>query len=244
LFFYEGWLRIGNMKKIRVHELAKKKKLTSAEVIKLLKKKGLKNITATSSVDPGILDKVSEKRPADNNISHIFPVSVGSGALASKARRINEIKKEDPVTRPVKRDVAKGPSPKRPPVNGPSKPSPGKEKGKSGRLPYDLIAAIASIVALLLVGAVYLGQRNDRATLADVGSRLGEVQGAAAELKDGVTRNQAAIMDINDKILNSDEASLKSRLKSEAAVLKALSGNFKEPLRVRIDNLADGLSAL
>jgi hypothetical protein len=70
------------------------------------------------------------------------------------------------------------------------------------------------------------------------------VQGAAAELKDGVTRNQAAIMDINDKILNSDEASLKSRLKSEAAVLKALSGNFKEPLRVRIDNLADGLSAL
>jgi hypothetical protein len=122
--------------------------------------------------------------------------------------------------------------------------NPDKEKGKGKRFPYDLVAAIASIVALLLVGAVYIGQRSDRAALADVDSGLGEVQGTVAELKNDVTRNQAAIMDINDKIVSSDTVSLKSRLKSEATVLRALSGNFKEPLRAGIDNLADGLSAL
>lgn len=232
------------MKKIRVHELAKKKNLTSAEVIKLLKKKGLKKITASSSVDPDILDKKPGKRPPENNISQIFPVSLGSGALASKAMRITALKKENPVPRPSKRDASKGAGPKRSAAKAASMSNPDKEQGKGKRFPYDLVAAIASIVALLLVGAVYFGQRSDRAALADVDSGLGEVQGTVAELKDNVTRNQAAIMDINDKIISSDAASLKSRLKSEATVLKALSGNFKEPLRSGIDNLADGLSAL
>lgn len=231
------------MKKIRVHELAKKKNLTSAEVVKLLKKKGIKNVTASSSVAPDVLDKSPEKPPAENNISHMFPVSVGANALAAKARRINVMKKEAPVARP-KRDVAKGPGPKRPPANTPSKPNAGKEAGKKGRFPYDLIAAIASIIALLIVGGVYIGQRSDRAVLSEVGAGLAEVRETVTGIKDDVARNQAAVMDINEKIVNSDAVALKSRLKSEATVLKALSGNFKEPLRVRIDNLADGLSAL
>jgi len=232
------------MKKIRVHELAKKKNLSSAEVLKLLKKKGLKELTASSSVSPDILDKGPAKGPTENNISHIFPVSSGTGSLATKARQINALQKEDPATAPVKKAVAKAPSPKRPPANTPSKPNVGKEPSKKGGFRYDLVAALASIVALLLVGGLYLGQRTDRETLVDVGSRLSGVQGTVTTLKNDVTRNQAAVMDMNAKIAETGTVSLKSRLNSEATVLKALSGNFKDPIRVRIDNLANGLSAL
>ena len=233
------------MKKIKVSALAKKKNIPTAEAVKLLKKKGLAKVTSTTYVSPDALDTApSEEKKDTAVISHIFPPVGTSGSLATQAMRISELKKEvvtskaeDKKQKPKskeKKAVAKEPvqaKAENPPVKG------------GAKLRTDIVAAIAALIAILLLGLMYVGQRADRAIMKDLGASLTDIKQTVANLEKGVGDNSAAIAGVNEKIKATELAMLSLEIRSQGAVLKSLSGNLKESLRGRTQTLADGLSS-
>lgn len=226
------------MKKIRVYELAKSKNLSSANVISLLKKKGLKKALPITWVDPTVLDDMAPQSSRTGTISHIFSLPASRAAAIAKKVRNLDILRESP---PKKVPAAKAKKEKK---------ESAKETKKGRKFPLDIAAAVAAVLAILLVGLTYMGMRADRAFLKNLSSGMNQLQGSVSKLEKSVTGNRTEIMKTREEVeilsgrmASAELAILTSQLKSQATVLRALSGNLREPLRSRTSNLADKLSA-
>ena len=235
------------MKKIKVSDLAKKKKIPATQAVKMLKDKGLAKVTASTLVLPDALEEANSVEKKESAvISHIFPPISTSGSLASQALRINEMKKESNPGKSVKTEAkTKKGAPKKEAASAPSAekkalqpPSGGKPKIRA-----DIFAAIAAVIAIILLGLMYVGQKADRAVMKELGASLSEIKETVAGLENGLAENRNAIEVVDKKIEAVDLAVLSLEVRSQGAVLKSLSGNLKESLRVRTQTLADGLAS-
>jgi len=257
------------MKKIKVCDLAKSKKISSKEMIAILTKKGLKNIRAISYVDASILDETPLKKetkprikapatqkvkPVSGKVSHIFSApSRGSTATAevlreekeSSPEKLIEERKKKEAELKKKKDAEKA---KRL-ASALRKP---KETGKKPSYHAMLVASLALILGLFGVWKIQdLTSRvvTDQKLLAGLETKLAgfetSMQGNSANItmiKEGIVTIKKDVSDLSTKVANADISVLESQLKSEATILRGLSGSLKDPIKTRALNLADNLS--
>ncbi|GMT41644.1 MAG: hypothetical protein IEMM0002_0055 [bacterium] len=257
------------MKKIRVFELAKIKRLSNRAVIEILKKKGVKKVSAITYVSSDALDKripSKEEKRHGGKVSHLFgavrrmSIATAPGQMARAAARPDEsVRPASTKTHSVKSgkrvdvaDVIKKPkSAARPAGLRQTQPDASQKgadikagaglKGKGWNIPA-IASMVLSAILMVVVGYLYFDMRSERARFAGMSVSMDRIDKTvaanSAQLRD--VKNQVA--DANGRIDGLKRASWTSRLKSQSAVLGALSASLDEPLRSRTRTLASRLA--
>jgi cell division protein FtsL len=201
------------MKKIKVYELAKEKKLSNKAVIEILKRKGFTKVSAITYVDPTVLDDNSPS--SSGKVSHIFSAPSHPVSSAAKARRIEAVPapapKPAPAEKPKKTEEKK-------PVKTAAKKTAEKRKpipsdGKKEKSFLAIITAAAAIIAIMVAGMAYMQVRTNRGLIGTVNSGLSAFQSSASKLGEITLDNRAEIV------------RMRSEMKDEVARLdKSVSG--------------------
>ncbi|MEE8483861.1 MAG: translation initiation factor IF-2 N-terminal domain-containing protein [Nitrospinota bacterium] len=252
------------MKKIRIYELAKKKKLTSKEVIKRLSKKGRKKLSAVSYVDPAALDgdiggsgsTVAKGKVAQlfKNTQHGFSPPGAVRPVTSLAEKVVQPKAQPkPPSQPqTQKRTGKGQKQK----TAAKASTASRAKGTSGTgLP--LAAVGLSLAILLILGFLYTGMQADRTQIKAINTSLGQLNAKVAAIDESVITNRAQMLDmrgqmaavsgqlndLNKRFADSSRASLVAQLKTQSSVISVLAKNLDEPLKTRATGLANRLSS-
>lgn len=236
------------MKKIRVYELAKKKKISAKEAVKLLKKKGFKKISAVSSVHPNALDDAVKSDVAQkSNVSHLFGVRSGALVTASALPASPLAKKSE---QPVAKSGRAGSQKKAAKAKPPTVKQPAKEDKGGGGYGLSLTAIGLCMALLVLMGFLYTTMRADRSQLSAIGANLGKLEAAISRIDDSVTANRAQLLDlrgqvsdVTNNLADSNRVALNARLKSQGAVIGSLAQDLKGPLKGKTQELAQRLSS-
>ena len=240
------------MKKIRVYELAKNKNLSNHEVIEMLRKKGLKKVSAITYVDQDILGggvKSAKVEGGGAKVSHLFGKPSASNLAAVKAVALKPVavdkkasaKKTAEVKKPETKVAAASAEPKK---SEKKQPMPPKKEGSSVA---SIIAMVISIVALVTAGYLYSGFNSNMARLEKLSTDLqasinrhdqtvADNSGQLRGLKKDVAGTNRQIDEVRDMTFS-------SQLKSQSAVLAVIATQLNEPLRTRTKSLADNLAA-
>ena len=239
------------MKKIRVYELAKNKNLSNHEVIEMLRKKGLKKVSAITYVDPDILGGGSDSKKVESTgakVSHLFgkpsasnlatvkavalkPVSVEKKAVAKKNVEVKKPETKIAASAEQKKSVIKQTMPPK----------------KEGVSVASIFAIVISIIALVTAGYLYSGFDSNMARMEKLSTDL---QASMNRLDSTVTDNRAQLLGLqndmtsaNRQIDNVRDMTFSSQLKSQSAVLSVIATQLNEPLRTKTKSLADNLAA-
>lgn len=247
------------MKRIQVFELAKKKNISSREVIEILGRKGFKKVSAITYVNPDVMDSAPERNEKKRMepVSHLFGVPGRGGSVATAQKKLAPIKKAAPSvkTEPGKKEkkvaAVKAKSAARPaslrqtPQDGSQKSA--ASSGKKGKNKAALTAMALGLALLVAaVGFLYTELRSQKAMFASMGA---ELKADAGRIDSAVTANSKRIAQVEEhlKRVNGDmkhikRAGLISNLKSQSAVMGALSKNLDEPLKSKTRALANRLA--
>jgi len=198
------------MKKIKVYELAKEKKLSNKAVIEILKKKGFTKVSAITYVDPTVLD---ENIPSSSGkVSHIFSAPSHPVSSAAKARRIEAV--PAPAPKPASAEKPKKAEEKKP-VKTAAKKTAEKRKtqpadGKKKKSFLELITAAAAIIAIMVAGMAYMQVRTNRNLIGTVNSGMSVFQSSASRLGKIMLDNRAEIIrmrsEMKDEITRLDQS--------------------------------------
>ena len=181
------------MKKIRVYELAKNKGLSNHEVIEMLRKKGLKKVSAITYVDPQILEKAAgsgKRESVGAKVSHLFGKSSASSLAAARAPTLKTVtaEKKAPAEKPAKTKKPDTPAAPVAPAAAKQKVEKKPAKPKKERANVASIAAmVISIVALVTAGFLYSGYNS---SMARVEKLSADLQASMNKLDETVTRSE------------------------------------------------------
>ena len=240
------------MKKIRVYELAKNMNLPNHEVIEMLRKKGLKKVSAITYVDPDILGggiKSVKIEGGGAKVSHLFGKPSASNLATVKAVALKPLpaakkaaaKKTAEVKKPETKVAAASAEPKKSEKKLPTLPK------KEGSNVAAIIAMVISIVALVTAGYLYSGLSSSTARLEKLSTDL---QASMNRLDQTVTDNRAQLLGLQQDVTSANrqigevrDMTFSSQLKSQSAVLSVIATQLNEPLRTRTKSLAANLAA-
>jgi len=200
------------MKKIKVYELAKEKKLSNKAVIEILKRKGFTKVSAITYVDPTVLD---ENSPASSGkVSHIFSAPSHPVSSAAKARRIEAVPVPAPAPKPAPAEKPKKTEEKKPVKTAAKKtaekrkPIPADKKKEKSFLA--IITAAAAIIAIMVAGMAYMQVRTNRGLIGSVNSGMSAFQSSASKLGDITLDNRAEIIrmrsEMKDEVARLDQS--------------------------------------
>lgn len=251
------------MKKIRVFELAKKKNISSREVIEMLGRKGFKKVSAITYVNPDVIDNTPkhEVKKRVEPVSHLFGVpGRGNTATARPLKKLAPINKA--AAPPVKihsgkkgkkavakkiKSAARPASLRQIPQDSSPKTTwkkTGAPSGKEGKNKTAFAAIGLGLALLLLVatGFLYMEMRSQRSMFASMGS---ELKTSVGRVDNAVVANSKQIKELDERVKGVSgemeqlkRAGLISKLKSQSAVLGILSRNLDEPLKSTTGALA------
>ncbi len=252
-------INIKAMKKIRIYELAKKKKLTSKEVIKRLSKKGQKKLSAVSYVDSTALDGDSGSGSPDakGKVSQLFKDTRRGFSPPGVVRPMTSLAEKVVQPKVQSQPQAQKQTGKGQKQKTAAKASPAaRAKGTSGTgLP--LAAVGLSLAVLLILGFLYTGMQADRTQIKAINTSLGQLNAQVAAIDESVITNRAQLLDmrgqmaavsgqlndLNTRFADSGRASLVAQLKTQGSVISVLAKNLDEPLKTRTMGLAVRLSS-
>ncbi len=197
------------MKKIKVYELAKEKKLSNKAVIEILKRKGFTKVSAITYVDPAVLDEGAPS--SSGKVSHIFSAPSHAVSSAAKARKIEAV--PSPAPKPAPAEKPKKPAEKNPVKTAPKKVAekrkaePADEKKKQSFLA--LITAAAAVIAIMVGGMAYFQVRTNRWLISNVNNGMSTMRSSASRLSEITLDNRAEIIrmrsEVKDEIARLDE---------------------------------------
>lgn len=249
------------MKRIRVFELAKRKNISNREIIEILGRKGFKKLSAITYVNPDVMDDAPERKEKKRMepVSHLFGIpGRGSATAAQPLKQLAPIskagappvkmrsaKKEKKVSAGKAKSAARPASLLQIPQDGSQKDAwrkTGAPAGKEGKSKAAIAAMALGVALLAAVGFLYMEMRSQRAMFAGMGS---ELKASVSRIDTAVTANSKQITQVEEqvnsvsgKMEHLKRTGLISNLKSQSAVLGALSKNLDEPLKSKTRALA------
>ncbi len=245
------------MKKIRVFELAKARKITTKELIKLLEKKGLKKVRAITYVDPGIIGVskpiAATSKPAKPGVkvAHISTAPSHQGALAEavKLEPVRESSPEKVLAARMKKEEAAQKKPQAKKKND----SKNEKGGWKWPEASTVVAGFAIILVLALAAKVGMLNQQviaEKAQIASLGAGLDSAKLSVEKLGVKISTNTAgvdslkeAVSGLSSKVAGVESSILTSQLKSQAVVIKGLSSDIGGPLKAQTIAFAERLSA-
>jgi len=239
------------MKKIKVYELAKEKKLSNKAVIEILKRKGFTKVSAITYVDPTVLDDNSPS--SSGKVSHIFSAPSHPVSSAAKARKIEAVPAPAPAPKPAPAEKPKKTEEKKPVKTAAEKTAekrkPIPADGKKEKSFLEIITAAAAIIAIMVGGMAYMQVRTNRGLIGTVNSGLSTFQASASKLGNITLDNRAEIVrmrsEMKDEIARLD-TSVSGLDKNVSGLDKNLSGLDKNvsELDKNVNNLDKSVSEL
>lgn len=113
-----------------------------------------------------------------------------------------------------------------------------------------LFALAFGLMALLVAGFLYVKVQAESVITKHLTTSVSEMRGTVDRIDETVAVNRTEMLEMRQEVGTMTKRfdqlrreSLLSELKSQGAVLKALSGNLKEPMRTRTLSLAEQLAA-
>ncbi len=204
--------------KIRVFELAKAKNLSIGQVVGLLAQKGMPSASAITYVEPDILDDLPQEQ-------------IAAGQEPQRAST-------EPTARPAApRKIADNRWRQEPPYVA------------ERESPLAMVSMGLAVVSLIMVAFLFFSERTDRSEIKDLTAEVNLLKAGGAKVEDMVINNRAQILDVRDQLTGIEKRfyefkrnSLVTQLKSQGAVIRALSDNMKEPLKSKAMSLSNHLT--